>query len=466
MQAPQAAPNSTYNMRTFYTLVLTQVLSLIGTRITGLAVGFWIFAQTQDATPLALVSFFFILPQVVLSGLAGVLADRWDRRYVMVLADAGQAVGSLLLFISFASGAFQLWHLYAVVVMQSLFAVFQGPAFQASVTMLVPDTQRDRANALQQLTGPLAGIIAPAIAGLIYAAVGVTGAIAIEMVTFAIAVGVVLLAHIPRPPRTAEGAALDGTVWKQMFDGFRYLWARQPLFWLVLYFAVINLLAAGLAAIQLPYFMARTGSEATTGLLSSVINVGALAGGIIMSIWGGTRPRIHTVMIGVMVAAVFLVGLGMAQQALLLGLMAFLFMFPLPMVNAAIMSIMQNKVAPDVQGRVFAAIGQFSMLMMPISFLLVGPLADTVFEPLVGTPGWATVAPLVGGSFGAGMGLMMVISGITILVLSALVYSVPAIRRVEANLPDFAPAAAPESQPEPEPQPRTATGEVAAVIGS
>jgi MFS family permease len=147
----------TYNMRTFYTLILTQTFSLIGSRISSLAIGMWVFAQTGNATPLTLVAFFQVLPTVLASMLSGVLADRWNRRYVMAFSDAGQAIGTVLLLISFSTGSFQLWHLYAVSLLQAVFGVFQGPAFQASVTLLVPDEHRDRANAIQQVSGPAAG---------------------------------------------------------------------------------------------------------------------------------------------------------------------------------------------------------------------------------------------------------------------------------------------------------------------
>ena len=133
-------------MRTFYTLILTQTFSLIGSSISSLAIGIWVFNRTGNATPLTLVSFFAVIPKVLASGLAGVLADRWDRRYVMALADAGQAMGTLLLLAGFATGTFQFWHLYLVTLLSAIFGVFQQPAFQASLTMLIPDAQRDRAN--------------------------------------------------------------------------------------------------------------------------------------------------------------------------------------------------------------------------------------------------------------------------------------------------------------------------------
>lgn len=429
--------NTQHNLRTFYTLILTQVFSLIGSQISGFAISIWVYQQTGDATPLALVSFFFIVPQVLAAGLSGVLADRWDRRYVMILADTGQAAGTLLLLISFASGDFQLWHLYAVTFLQSLFGVFQGPAFQASVTLLVPDEQRDRANAMQQVTNPLAGIIAPAVAGMLYPVIGVRGAIAIDLITFLVAVGVVFYVRIPRPPKTVEGQAMAGSVWRSMFDGFRYLWQRQTLFWLMVFNSLINFLVGGVIVLQTPYILSRTGSETTLGLLLGIVNLGALAGGIFMGVWGGIRPRIHTIMWAVILFSTFLGLAGMAQTPVTLGITLFLFMFGLPVANASAMSMLQAKIAPDVQGRVFAALTQMSMVLLPVAFLIVGPLADNVFEPAIGQPGWERVAPLVGDGPGAGIGLMLLICGLGNAFLSFLVYLIPAIRRIEDDLPDY-----------------------------
>ncbi len=434
--------SKSYNMRTFYTLILTQVFSLIGSRISGLAISIYIFNQTGNATPLTLVSFFFILPQVLASGFAGALADRWDRRYVMMLSDAGQAGGTVLLLLSFLSGDFQLWHLYGITLLQSIAGVFQGPAFQASVTLLVPDDKRDSANAIQQITGPVAGIIAPAIAGVVYALVGVIGAIFIDLATFLVAVMVVFLSPIPRPEQSAEGRTMRGSIWKESFDGFRYLWSRQTLFWIMVYSALINFLVAGVIALETPYLLARTEDEAVLGVLLAVLNLGGLAGGIVMSVWGGTRPRIHTIMLAIIIAGVFLAGVGLARTPVTLGITLFLFMFPLPFSNAAAFSMLQAKVPPDLQGRGFAAIGQMSMAMMPLAFLLVGPLADNVFEPAVGGEGWAVFAPLVGNEFGAGMGLLLFLGGALTALLSLIVYAIPAIRHLETSLPDYIPVAA------------------------
>jgi MFS family permease len=115
-------------LHTFYALALTQALSLIGSRISTLAISIWIYRQTGNVTPLGLVSFFQILPYVLGANIGGVLADRYNRRLLMAIFDFGQALCTLALLASFASGGFQLWHLYGVNFLQSLFTNIQRPA--------------------------------------------------------------------------------------------------------------------------------------------------------------------------------------------------------------------------------------------------------------------------------------------------------------------------------------------------
>ena len=114
----------------------------------------------------------------------GILADRMDRRYVIVIGDVGQAVATLLLLFSFTSGSFELWHLYAAMLVQGIFMMIQTPASQAAITMLVPEEQRDRANGLRDMGHPLAGVFAPVFAGILYTIVGVSGVILIDLMTF------------------------------------------------------------------------------------------------------------------------------------------------------------------------------------------------------------------------------------------------------------------------------------------
>jgi len=421
--------------RSFYVLMVTQVLSLIGSSMTSIAVGIRIFAETGEATPILLAGFFTALPMMVAGSLAGVLVDRWERRWVLVLCDTGQALGTLLLLLSFSSGSFQLWHLYAVATVQGLLAMLQRPAMEATVAMLVPPTQLDRANVIRQVSGPAASIVAPALAGALYTVVGVTGVMALDLATFALAVTVISRMSFPAVQRLKKGAS-QPSLWSDYQSGLAFLWQRRTLLYLMIYAAVLNFLLSGPMNLTTPYVLTLTGSEQTLGLLLGTMNAGIVAGGVVMSVWGGTRPRIHGIMLGLLLRAVMLTLYGVARTPLTLGLALFFVFCTNPLVDASFASLLQLKVPPALQGRVFALLFQLMYLANPLSLLVTGPLVDAVLEPAVGTPGWRLVAPLVGSAPGSGMGLLMCAAGALMFLLTTLVYLHPATRGVEQELPD------------------------------
>ncbi|HRF94282.1 MAG TPA: MFS transporter, partial [Aggregatilineales bacterium] len=292
--------------------------------------------------------------------------------------------------------------------------------------------------------GPSSGIIAPALAGVVYALGGVSLSILVDMLTFVVAMGVILSIHIPRPEKTDIGKKFSGTFWKEIWSGLAYLRQYRSILYLLLYGSMINFCLAGVGILLTPYILGRTDSEITLGALQSVQNIGAIAGGITLGVWGGTRKRMNTILGGVAVAAVMMIAVGLSQNAIVLGIMLFCFMFPQPIFNGLFISVMQAKIPPDMQGRVFSVMSQFSSLLMPLSFLLVGPLADNVFAPAVGTEAWATFAPFVGTDMGSGYGLMMVAVGIIGIFLTVIAFSIAPIRNLESLMPDYVPQEAPK----------------------
>lgn len=430
------------HFRTFYILIITQMFSFMGSRISSLAVGIWIFNETGNATPLVMVSFFTALPAVLAGSISGVLADRWDRRWVMALADAGQAVGTILLLISFSTDGFQLWHLYGVVVIQAIFGVFQNPAFTASITMLIPSDKRVRANAVRQLTGPIAAIIAPIIATSVFTAVGVEGAIIVDLLTFFIAVIVVMNVDIPRPASTAIGRSMQGSIWKETWGGLTYLWAHRPLLILMGYYAIINFLVSGATILTVPYLIARIGDTQTMGTALGVINMGGIGGILIIAYWGGVKRHTSLILVATAVSAIFLALSGIAQTPLALMITQFLTLLPIPIGNAIFISTLQAKVPPDVQGRVFAVMGQIVRLLLPVAYLLAGPLADNVLEPMVGTARWEPFASLFGNSEGAGMGMIYTINGILLILVTLGLSMIASIRNIDTDFPDYVPEVA------------------------
>jgi DHA3 family macrolide efflux protein-like MFS transporter len=299
--------------------------------------------------------------------------------------------------------------------------------------MLVPDHQRDRANAIQQLGYPSSVVLASAFAGILYAAAGVAGAILIDLSTFIVAIAVLAVVRIPMPEASAAVQAVRRGIWRQSLDGFGYLAGRPVLLMLCMFIAVIGASAGNVFwALMTPYVLDRVHSTTTFGFVVGAGFTGAIAGALAMAAWGGTRPRIHTVMVSTLLAGVGIALTGLARAPIPLAAALFLLTFVIPFVNAALSSIFQSEVARDWQGRVFASLGQLGALLGPIASLVAGPLADRVFEPAVHQPGWRSIAWAVGSAPGAGMGLMYLIDGLWIVGLTVAVYASPAVRRVEA----------------------------------
>lgn len=430
---------TSYNMRTFYILALTQVFSMVGSAMTSFAIGVWVYTETGNATPIVLTAFFTWLPPVIFNSFAGVLADRFSRKKLIILSDAAQAIPTLLLALAFLTNRFELWQLYTAAFVQSLFGLVQGPSISASVTMLVPDAQRNRANAILAVSNSAAGLLAPLVGGALYALIDVAGVIFVDLMTFITAVIVISLIHIPQPQQTDESAAVRGSVWQEMRGGLQFLLNRRGILYLAFYFTFLNFITNGVFVLRTPYILSLVGDEKLLGILLTIASIGLVSGGLITIVWQGTERRIHTILPALALGAVALILFGMVRTPLALGIVGFVMMLPYKMSNALLSTVMQAKVPPDMQGRVFSFTSQLSLFAMPITYLVTGPLVDNFLEPAVGGPHWHWAEPIVGNMPGAGMGLYIVACGAIWLVGTLFVYALPVVRHMERDLPNYQP---------------------------
>ena len=426
---------------TGFTIVwLGQVVSLLGTAMTGFALTIWAWQVTEQATALALVGFFTFGPTVLLSPVAGALVDRWNRKLVMMLSDLGAGAATVVTLALYGSGGLEVWHLYVLGAWTGAFGAFQFPAYSAAISTMLPKAQYARASGMLSLAESTSAIAAPVLAGVLLAVIGIGGIMVIDIVTFTVALLTLLWVAIPQPDASEEGRESRGSLFEESLYGFRYIVKRPSLLGLQLVFTAINLIATFGFIVLAPMILARTGNdELVLGSVQSALGVGGVAGGILLSVWGGPKRRVHGVLLGM--AASSLLGttlLGVGQALPLWLTAAFFSAFFIPVLNGSNQAIWQAKVAPDVQGKVFAARRLIAQLSAPVAMLLAGPLADAVFEPAM-MPGGAleaTFGPLVGTGPGAGMGLMFVMSGVAGTLVGLGGYLFPAVRRVERAIPD------------------------------
>lgn len=436
-------------MRAFMVVWFGQVVSLFGTGMSRFAVTLWMYQSTGEATTLALGGFFGFAPGIVLSPIAGALVDRWDRKLAMMMSDllAGiSTVGLLLIVLIGGPAALRVEFLYVALFVAGVGEAFQFPAYSAAVSTMLPKTQYARASGLQSIAIDSTGIFSPILGGLLYVAIGLPGVLMIDLITFLIAIGALLIVHIPRPVRSAAGAeSREGRFWNEITYGFRYIYRRPSLLGLQMVFFFINLLATFAFTVLPAMILLRTataanpdGDEVLLGVLNAIASAGGLAGGVLLGIWGGPHKKVNGVLGGMVANMAGMIMIGLARGPLFWGLGAFFSSFFIPILNGSNQAIWQAKVDPDVQGRVFAVRRLIAQITVPVAMLLAGPLADQVFSPgmsqggaLVPLFGW-----LVGVGPGAGISLMFIFAGIlgTAVGLAGLV--IPTIRNAESLLPD------------------------------
>ncbi|MFN2146519.1 MAG: MFS transporter [Anaerolineales bacterium] len=427
-------------MKGFIVVWLGQIVSVLASGMTQFALTLWIYDQTKSAMAFAGMQVSYILPFLLMSPIAGVWVDRYNRKLMMMVSDMGAALGTMLVLIAHSMGVLEFWHLYVVSALIGIGNTFQWPAYSAAISTMVPKEQYGRANGLMSVMEAGPAVLAPLMAGALLPIIGFNWILAIDLITFSFAIGALLVVHIPDPEKTVEGQKKSGSVWSEAWYGFQYIFERPSLLGLQMIFLFGNLFSGMAFTLMAPMILARTNSnEILFGTIQSIMAVGGLAGGIIMSAWGGFKRRVHGVLMGWVITSLFgmtLLGIG---RGLVVWIVAAVFVtVPNALINTSNQAIWQAKVAPDLQGRVFSARRLIAWFTQPISPLIAGALADYVLEPrmmeggsLSGTFGW-----LVGTGAGAGMGLVFVFTGVLAALVGLSGYFFPAIRNAEDILPD------------------------------
>lgn len=427
-----------HGTRTFFTIWAGQLISLIGSQLTGFALGVWVYEQTKSVSLLALVQVAQQAPYIILSPIAGVFADRWNRRTAMIVSDLGAGLVVLVAGVLYVTGHLRPWMTIPIVLVMSTFHTLMWPAFTASVTLLVPKKQYGRANGFVQLGEALPQIAGPALAGALYVAIHIGNMALIDFATYVFSVLLLLLfVRIPNPPATTEGKEAKGSIWKEMRFGWDYITERKGLLALLLFFLVTNLLSGFMGPLIVPLILDNWDAS-TLGYISTLMGVGMLVGTLGMSAWGGGKRKVYTLLGASILSSIFISIVGLRASLPLIAVCGVGIMFFGPFMNACSQAIWQAKVAPDIQGRVFAVRRTIAWSAGLLSPLLAAPLADYIFKP--GMKAGGGLAPLLGPIFGVGasrgVGVMISLVGILTLIVSIIALLVPAIRRVELDLPD------------------------------
>jgi DHA3 family macrolide efflux protein-like MFS transporter len=424
-------------IRDFVIIWFGQVISQIGSALTGFALGVWVFQHTGSITKFTMIVLCTTLPGIVLSPIVGAVVDRNDRRTVMILSNIGGCLGTLAIVMLYSSGWLHLWNICIVMAFISTCSSFLSPAYGASISLLVPKKHLGRSSGMVQFGNAAAQILSPVLAGFLVLAINIQGVLLIDSTTYIFAILTLLAVRIPRPEASPEDKAQKRSLLRDAAYGWAYILERRSLLALLIFFAATNF-TASIANVLITPLVLSFADAAVYGRVVSATGIGLLSGSLLMGAWGGPKHRIYGVYVYGLVLGTALILEGLRPDAMLISIALFLAAFASPIVNGCVGPILQTKTAPNVQGRVFAAIRLVVWSSVPISYVIAGPLADKIFEPLLATDG--SLAPSVGRVIGVGpgrgIGLILILMGSIALLVTAGSYFYPHLRRIEAELPD------------------------------
>jgi DHA3 family macrolide efflux protein-like MFS transporter len=407
--------NVFFELRDFLILWGSQAVSTLGTAMTNFALIVWVYGQKGTASSITLLSVFSFLPSILFCFVAGTVADRWDKKRIMLTADLVAALGTTTVLLLYLASALQIWHLYVINFLLSFMNAFQNPASYVATSLLVPKEHYVRVSGLQAFSGSIVTILAPALGSSVLAFGGLEAVLIIDLATFSVAFFTLLfLIKIPKIENKKE--AVKEPFLQSCMAGVNFLRKHAALLRIILFFAFINFIAKMGGYGMLPALvLGRTGNDQVVlGIVEAAVGIGTLVGSIFVTLMKPAKDRVKVIFFACGISF-FLgdVGQSISHTLPLWVAAAFASNVPMAFLNANLTAVMRTNVPIEMQGRVFSARDTIQFSTIPVGLLLGGILADHVFEPLMAamSPLQEVLSIFFGTGRGSGVAIIFFIVG-------------------------------------------------------
>lgn len=424
-------------LKEFLILWSSQSVSTLGTAMTNFALIIWVYGQSGTASSITLLSICSTVPSILFCFIGGTIADRWDKKRIMLITDLIAALGTLLVFMLYITSTLQIWHLYIINFILSFMNVFQNPASYVATSLLVPKKHYVRVSGLQALSGSVVTILAPAFGSALLAFGGLDTVLIFDLATFSIAF-LILTFFIKIPAVEHNEEKVKESFIKSCMTGIKFLKEHSALLRIILFFAFINFISKmGGYGMMPALILGRTGNDqAALGIVQAAVGIGVLVGSILVIMMKPTKNRVKVVFVACGISFLF----GDVAQSLthtlpLWVVAAFASNVPMAFLNANLTAIMRTNVPIELHGRVFSARDTIQYSTMPIGLFLGGILADYVFEPFMTTTSsfQEILSFIFGMGKGAGIALIFFIVGIIGIITSFLCLKNPLYRSLNEH---------------------------------
>ena len=356
----------------------SQTISLFGSSLVQYAIMWYITLNTQSGVMMTIFIICGFLPTFFLSPFAGVWADRYNRKKLIMISDSLIALSTLILAMLFLIGYDALWLLFVVSAVRALGTGVQTPAVGAFLPQLVPGDKLTKANATYGSLQSLVMLASPMLSGALMTMAPIETIFFIDVVTAAIAVSILLL-FLKAPVHAKALDKQEISYFDDMRKGFAYIKNHDYVKTFFLFVAIFMILAAPVAFLT-PLQVTRSFGNDVWRLTAIEItfSIGMMAGGVMMASWGGFKNRVYTMVLANLATGVCTFALGIIPVFWLYLVVMGMIGIAMPVFNTPSTVLLQEKVEENYLGRVFGVFGMITSSMMPLGMLVFGPIADVI----------------------------------------------------------------------------------------
>ena len=402
------------NFKKFLLLWFGELISAIGGGLTSFGLGVYIFNETGSAAGMALVTLLGFLPTVVLSVPAGVLADRYDRRMMMMVGDGCSAIGIIYILINMLNGGASLTCICIGVFISAVFSALLEPSYKATISDLLTKEEFSKASGLVSLAGSARYLFSPVIAGFLLAISDVKLLLVIDICTFFLTVAAAAIVKKGTPTNAVEDSE---PFMESIRGGWKIITEKKGILTLVIVSSFITLFLGMFQVLAEPFILSF--ADATTlGTAETVCALGMLVSALYLGMRGIKKNFVLTLGLSMMMAGIFMMGFGFRQNIIMICFFGFLFFMSLPFANNSLEYLVRVNIPGEAQGRAWGFIGFISQLGYIAAYALSGVAADAL--------GRST-----GRGVGTGASLVIEAAGILLILISFSLLCMKSLRALE-----------------------------------
>lgn len=421
--------NTEKSFKRFMILWSGEFVSAIGSGLTSFGLGVYVFQQTGKVSAMALVTLLAFMPSLLLSAGAGVMADRFDRRLLMMLGDGLSAIGPFFILICMMSGQAQVWQICIGVTISSVFSSLLEPAYKATITDLLTEEQYTKASGLVGIAGSAKYLVSPLLAGVLLGIADIKLLLVIDICTFFVTVATTLTVRkgLETKKRKQEFSFLG-----EFTDGWHAVTNNRGVLILVIMASVVTFSTGFLQTLFTPLFLAFT-SSSVLGTVETICASGMLVSSIILGVISIKKGYVNMLSASLFTLGICMVGFGLRENIVLIGISGFLIFSMLPFANTSLDYLIRTNIDNDVQGRAWGFIGLISQLGYVAAYAISGILADYIFTPLLLPNGAlaSSVGNIIGTGSGRGTGFLIIVAGILLCLTAVFLLTIKSIKKLE-----------------------------------